>query len=108
MAVGDGALARIGGDHGRGQHLGKRRELVAGLRVMHALAGPQHRILGREQHFDGLFDCVGIGRAPLHRYRRIVERALEFRFRDFLRQFDQHRAGLAGAHGVIGAPQQVG
>ena len=40
MAFGDRALARIGGDDRRGQKLGQRREPLAGLGVVHALAGP--------------------------------------------------------------------
>ena len=49
MAVGDRALAGIGGDDRRGDQFGKSREPVAGLGIMHALAGPQQRVLGREQ-----------------------------------------------------------
>ena len=40
MAVGDRALAGIGGDHRRRNELGERRQPFGGLGVMHALSGP--------------------------------------------------------------------
>ena len=108
MVFRDRALARVGGDDRRRHQLGQRRKLLAGLGVVHALPGPQHRVLRREQHLHGLLDRVGIGRHALHRHRRVVELALEFGLGHLVGNFDQHRAGLAGAHGVIGAPHQVG
>ena len=64
-------------------------------------------MLGREQHVGGFLDRRRIGRGALHRNRLVIERAFEFGVRDFVRHFDQHRAGFAGAHGVVGAPHQV-
>ncbi len=78
MAVGDGALAGIGGDDRRRHELGERREPLAGLGIMHALTGPQQRMLCCEQHLDGFFDGLGIGRAAQHRHRRVVELALVY------------------------------
>ena len=108
MVVGDGAFARIGGDHGRRDEFGERREAVACFGIMHALTGPKNRMLGRKQHLDGFLDRVRIGRAALHRHRRVIERALEFGLGHLLRQLNQHRARLSRAHRVIGAPHQVG
>ena len=75
---------------------------------MHALAGPQQRMLGRQQHLDGFLDRRRIGRGALHRHRPVIERAFELRLEHLVRHFDQHRAGLAGAHRLIGAAHQVG
>ena len=108
MTIGDRAFARIGGDDRRRQHLRQRGKPVAGFGVMHALPGPQQRMLGREQHFDGFLDGGRIGRGALHWHRAIIEVALEFRLKDLVRHLDQHRPGFARAHGVVGAPHQVG
>jgi hypothetical protein len=107
MAIGDSAFAGIGGDHRRRQHFGKRRELLGGFGVMHALARPQDRVLGRQQHLGGFPDGVGIRRGALHRHRHVIERALVFGGENLVGHLDQDGTGLAAAHGLIGAPQQV-
>ena len=108
MRVRDRALARIGRDHRRGDKLGQRREQIAGFGVVDALARPQHRVLGGEQHARGFLDRVGIGRGALHRHRDVVDLALELGLEDLVRHLDHHRAALAAAHRLIGAPHQVG
>ena len=108
MVFGDRALARIGGRDRGGNELSQRRKLLAGLRVMHALPGQDQRVLRREQHLHGLLDRIRIGRHPGHRHRRVVERALEFRLEHLVGHLDHHRAAFARAHGVIGAPHQIG
>ena len=50
----------------------------------------------------------GSGAGALHRHRLVNQLALELGLGDFVRHFDQHRAGFAGAHRLIGAPHQVG
>ena len=107
MAVGDGALARIGGDDRRRQEFRERRKPVAGFGIVHALASPKQRMLGGKQHLHGLLDRRRIRRGTLHRDRPVIERAFEFRLEYFVRHFDEHRPGFARAHGVIGAPHQV-
>jgi len=108
VALGDGALAGIGcGDRGRNE-LGKRREPVARLGVDHAGAGKNHRVLRREQHLCGLFHRVGVGRDALDRDGLVIELALELGVVHLVRDFDQRRAGLARAHGVVSAAHQIG
>ena len=108
MVFGDRALARVGGGDRRGNKLGKGRQPLAGLGVVNAGAGQDQRILGREQHLRRLLHRVRIGRHALDRDRPVVELALELGLRHLVGNLDQHRPGLARAHGVIGAAHQIG
>jgi hypothetical protein len=72
------------------------------------LAGPEQRLLRSKQHLGGLLDCRRIGGGALRHDRPVIELALEFGVEHLVRHFEQHRAGLARAQRVIGAPHQVG
>ena len=96
-AVRDRALAGIGRDDRRGDELGERGEQIAGLGVVDALARPQHRVLGGEQHARRFLDRVRIGRGALHRHRDVVDLALELGLEDLVRHLDHHRARLAAS-----------
>ena len=90
------------------QLLGQRQQLFRGAAVFHALADKDHRLLGGQQHVDGLLDAVGIGTAarrdvgaPFLRLRRL----LGGRFHEHVeRHVQHHRAGPAGHHGLPGLP----
>ena len=61
MVLRERALAlQAGGDRNLEQ-LGQLLQLVPGLRVVHALAGVDHRPLGVEQQLRGLVTCTGSG-----------------------------------------------
>ena len=108
MALRDRALTGIGGgDRGRDQ-LGEGCKPLAGAGVVHALAGPQQRVFCCEQHAHGVLHRRRIGRKAHRHDGGIVERALIFGIPHVVRDLDQHRTTLAGAHRVIGAPHQVG
>ena len=94
MVLRDRALAGLVVTTGAGTSSASAASAVAGLGVMHALPGPQHRVLGGEQHLHRLLDRVRIGRRALHRHRRVVERALELGLGHLVGDFDQHRAAL--------------
>jgi hypothetical protein len=80
---------------------------TAGVGVDHAGARPQHWVLGSEQHLRGFLHRVRVGCRALHGHRLVVELALELGVKHLIGNLDHHRAGLAGAHGVVGAAHQV-
>ena len=108
VAFGNGALARIGGDHRRRNELGQGAQPVARLRIEHALPGQQQRIFRLEQHAHRGLDRVGIRRRALDRNGSVVELAPVLGFPYFGRNLDEDGPALAAAHGVIGAAHQVG
>src|SRR5215831_17440011 len=107
-AFGKGALARIGGDHRRRNELGQSAEPIARFGIKHALPGQQQRIFRLEQHAHRGLDRVGIGGCALDRDGGVIELALVLGLPYLGWNLDEDGPALAAAHGVIGAPHQVG
>ena len=101
------ALARIGRQNRRGKRFGKRQEFGGGVRVQHALSGPDNGVL----RFPEKLGCAGHGdrirRLRQERHRFVVQLSLVFMFPDFDGDFEQRRARLAGPHRMIGLAKQV-
>ena len=106
MAFGNGALARIGGDHRRRNELGQGAQPVARFGIEHALPGQQQRIFRVEQHAHRGLDRVGIRRRALDWDGSVIEVARVFGFPYLGRNLDEDGPALAAAHGVIGAAHQ--
>ena len=133
MRLGDSALALQRRHHRRTEQLGDLGELVARLGVEHALAGPDHGRLGREQALGSLphRPLVGrrahapdrrVGGSPVHLGRAHVARQLQHHRlrparaerRERLAQLDRHEVG--GQHllrhlrgrGVVGGAVEGG
>ena len=73
MILGERALAAEARGDGRRQQLGEARELGPGLRVVHALAGIDHRPLGLDQAPCRLAHRIRIGARAQRLARPVVK-----------------------------------
>ena len=98
--------AEAGGD-GDGEPFGQPLQLRPGLRVMHALAGIDHRPLGADQQRRRFLDMHGVGAVAGAQHRRVVQGLRHFLVPHVGRDFDDHRAAAAVLQLGEGAAEDV-
>ena len=109
MVLGEGALAAVGRGDGGVEQFRERRELLAGLGPEDALAGEDHRALGREQRRDGVAHVGGIAGAAMRRDGAVVrDRRIGLFGAHVGGGLEQHGRAAAGAQEGVGAAQELG
>ena len=109
MAVVERGLARHGAVHRYLGELGQLSKLLRGLGEEHSHAGPDHRLVGVEQQFHGVFDVGGRGRLGQPLGWLIVKGCLrDLLTADVGRDFYDDRPGPPVAQVVESPPHHVG
>ena len=107
MRLVEGALAlEAGADRDR-QQFGQLLQLGIGLGPVHALAGIDHRTLGRHQHLGGFGDRRRIGTVLGDDHRLVVQRIGRVLGIGVGRQLDDDRRAAAVAQQAEGAAHDV-
>ena len=107
MRLRERRLAAEAGGDGNREPLGQPLQLRPGLRVMHALAGIDHRPLGVDQQRGCFLHMHGVGAVAGAQHRRVVQRLRHFLVPHVGRDFDDHGSAAAVLQLGEGAAEDV-